>query len=283
MNRNWQLTTQNAITSSASLRLYFSGAEFAVYAIADPLVVIGADAGITHYIGVNENCLETDDPAGQTWLSYFPVSQGLELRINSPSGTLWATANLGADGELYISGNGQVLPVELLSFGAERINEKEVLLRWSTATEHDNAGFEVWRMIDGEDDLRQVGWVEGAGDGQSLFNYELTDANATRRTSYYKLNQMDRDGHNEWSAIVAVAGMSGQPGIVAYPNPAHDQVTIQCGEPLEQVVVIDPMGSIVIDQAGANTINVSGYSPGLYVVVARTLEGRVFRERLIVQ
>ena len=44
--------------------------------------------------------------------------------------------------------NQLTLPIELLNFDASRITVDKVQLRWSTATENDNKGFEVERMLD---------------------------------------------------------------------------------------------------------------------------------------
>jgi hypothetical protein len=118
------------------------------------------------------------------------------------------------------------LPVELLSFSGKRINEREVQLDWSTATEHNNAGFEVWRMLEGEDDFTEVGWVDGAGDSQQRTDYGHVDANDADRTSYYKLKQVDHDGQHQWSPVVAVAAAQAGAQLVAYPNPAQDQVRL---------------------------------------------------------
>jgi len=222
LDRNWRLATQNTWSGNIFLRLFFSGNEFTAYAAADPLVTTLADAGLTQYIGVNENCLETDNPGGQTWLSYYPVLSGSEPRITAAGGTSWATAVLEEDGEVYMSGQGQVLPVELLSFTARRINELEVQLEWQTATEHNNAGFEVWRMIQGEEDFAEVGWLDGAGDSQENIAYMYMDPNATTPTSYYRLKQVDSNGAFSWSATVAVEGSGAQAQWLAYPVPAHD-------------------------------------------------------------
>ncbi len=226
LDRNWHLVTQNTITSSVGVRLFFSGAEFAPFAAADPLVSVLGDAGVAHYMGTNENCMETDNPAGQTWTGMFPVTSGTEARIASSGGTSFVSVSIGDDGELYVTGQGQVLPVELLSFTGERLNAREVRLDWSTATEHNNAGFEVWRLIEGEADFTEVGWVDGAGDSQQRTDYSHVDANDADRTSYYKLKQVDHDGRSEWTPVVAVAGARRGAELLAYPNPAHGQVML---------------------------------------------------------
>ena len=269
LDRNWQLTTQNAITSSATLRLFFSGSEFATYAVADPLVTVQADAGLTQYIGVNENCLETDNPSGQSWLSYYPVPNGTEPRISAVGGTSWAVAVITDDGELYMSGLGQVLPVELLSFTGERVNEREVLLHWTTATEHNNAGFEVWRMIEGEADFNQVGWVDGEGTSHVPVVYSWMDPLPADRMSYYRLEQVDVDGHHVWSNTVAVGGALSDVHFRAYPNPAQDHFVITGPiEATDELVLYDATGREVRTLAPTTMVDgLGGFPRGVYTLV----------------
>lgn len=284
LDRNWHLATQNPITSSASVRLFLSGAEFAAFAAADPLVTTGADAGITHYIGVNENCLETDNPAAQTWLSYFPVSQGTEPRVQATGGAYWATATVSDDGELYLSGQGQVLPVELLSFTGERVSARDVDLAWSTATEHDNAGFEVWRMIEGEADFTEVGWVDGAGDAQQRTDYAFTDANDAERTSFYKLKQVDHDGQHTWTPVIAVAGAPAMPDLVIHPNPATDLVQVNGAPEGTRFALLDAAGRMVRDWSFSPRIDqLGGLDRGCYTVVVARADGERSVVRVVLQ
>lgn len=276
LDRNWQLVTQNAISSSATIRLFFSGAEFAPYAAADPLVTGLTDAGTAHYVGVNENCLETDNPAGQQWTGMFPVSNGTEPRINATGGTLYVTPVITNDGELYVTGLGQVLPVELLTFTGERVNERDVLLKWATATEHNNAGFEVWRMNEGDADFAEVAWVDGAGDAQQRTDYAFTDANAAERTSYYKLKQVDSDGRSTWSPVVAVGGGGRGPELVAFPNPATEWLMLE-GLPEDEwrIDLLDASGRSVRTWIGvAQIAGLVDLPRGMYNLVASSEHDR---------
>ena len=285
LDRNWRLATQNTWSGNIFLRLFFSGNEFTAYAAADPLVTTLADAGLTHYIGVNENCQETDNPIGQTWLSYYPVLSGSEPRITAAGGTSWATAVLAQDGELYMTGQGQVLPVELLSFTGERINEREVRLDWSTATEHSNAGFEVWRRIEGEADFSEVGWVDGAGDSQQFISYSHPDVNATTKTSYYKLKQVDHDGQSDWSPVVAVEGAGVASLLVAHPNPARDMIILSgLPEHTASITLHDASGRLV--KQWLNTTMLDGLGAldrGVYLLSATDAEGRPVTVRVVLE
>lgn len=284
MDRNWQLTTQNPITSGAIVRLFHSADEFAAYAAADPVVNVYADAGVAHYVGLMEDCNLPNNPAGNIWTPIFPASPALEPRIQGNGGTHGYTAVLANDGELYITTMGAPLPVELLSFTGERVSGREVLLHWTTATERNNAGFEVWRMIDGEEDFTEVSWVDGAGDSQSLIQYELLDHNATSRTSFYKLRQVDLDGQGEWSEVLTVTAGNEQDDIVLYPNPAHDEFFIRGDRGLwTQVQLIDAGGRMVVKWGPEERFVCGDLPPGIYGVSIQLAKGGSTHQRLLVR
>ncbi len=283
MDRNWQLVTQNPIGSPVSVRLFFSGSEFSTYAAADPVVATLNDAGVAHYVGTNENCVLLDNPAGNVWTPIYPAPNGTEPRIAATGGTSWYTAVVSNDGELYITTMGLPLPVELIAFTGERINERDVQLHWTTASEHNNAGFEVWRRIDGEVVFKEVGWVDGAGNSAEMLHYALVDHDPTERVSYYRLKQMDVDGRSEWSPMIAVEGMKPHPSITLFPNPSHDIVALQnVGEDCE-VRVFNSQGKLAQLHSGVRAFSVAGLAPGVYALEVLSSQGRAAVVRLVVE
>ncbi len=167
------------------------------------------------------------------------------------------------------------LPVELLAFSGQRINADLVELEWTTASEHHNAGFEVWRMVEGEDGFTEVAWVDGAGDSQTLQRYALPDANATRGTSYYKLKQVDLEGTATWSPVIAVEGMADQRSMLAYPNPASDRIML-AGMPddVTHVDLLDAAGRAVRTWGGNSQLDdLGGLERGMYTVVVSAANG----------
>lgn len=97
------------------------------------------------------------------------------------------------------------LPVELLSFTAEPMGE-DVLLKWSTASETNNDYFAVLRSTDASN-FTEIGTVNGAGNSNSLKNYQFVDAFAAKLNIpvlYYRLRQVDFNGDSELSEIAPV-------------------------------------------------------------------------------
>ncbi|MCP4440041.1 MAG: T9SS type A sorting domain-containing protein [Aureispira sp.] len=143
------------------------------------------------------------------------------------------------------------LPVELLFFDAERKDVDEVLLTWSTATEINNKGFYVERMLEGETEFKTVGFVEGTGTSSIANNYQLIDPNAYEKVSYYRLRQVDFDGQYDYSETRAVFGLMAQTEIAIYPNPTTDVVNIRFSNLAvgseAAVQLLDARGRLVYD------------------------------------
>jgi len=283
MDRNWQLTTQNPITTGAIVRLFHSAGEFNTYAAADPVVNVYADAGVAHYAGANENCQLMDNPAGNAWVPLFPASPSLETRIQSAGGTNGYTAVVAFDGEFYITSMGSPLPVELLSFTAQRTDQSTVSLAWTTATERDNAGFEVWRMIEGEDIFKQVGWVDGIGNSQQLTHYAFNDDNGSDRTSYYRIAQVDHDGTSKTSQVVPVQGVAKQANWSLFPNPARERFSVQGLTDVVEVRLLDGAGRQVQRWSGEEVLHLPDLASGLYLVQVQLASGKVEQRRLVLQ
>lgn len=121
---------------------------------------------------------------------------------------------------------GSVLPVELTSFTARPDGERAVL-EWSTASETNNAGFEVQiqRPAEGEgaSGWEPLGFVDGSGTTSEPRTYRYkTDALETGRYRF-RLKQIDYDGAFEYSpAVEVVLALAETFQLSApYPNPAE--------------------------------------------------------------
>lgn len=144
------------------------------------------------------------------------------------------------------------LPIELLSFDAQRLNAERVKLNWATATELNNAGFHIERMLDHETAFQTIGFVEGYGNSTTTIRYAYNDPNAYPGISYYRLRQVDFDGTTSYSDIRAVSGMvlDNSDPIVLYPNPTKENVNVRFGALAPQqtsatVRLLDMRGALV--------------------------------------
>ncbi|MCB9353231.1 MAG: T9SS type A sorting domain-containing protein [Lewinellaceae bacterium] len=112
------------------------------------------------------------------------------------------------------------LPVELINFKAV-VQTGLVRLLWSTATEKNNAGYEIERSGDHRN-WSGIGFVAGNGNSVQRRDYEFTDAQPLAGPNYYRLKQMDTDGAYEYSPIVIADVRAGVSGFDVFPNPSSD-------------------------------------------------------------
>jgi hypothetical protein len=118
----------------------------------------------------------------------------------------------GSFSPLAIGGDeSQPLPVSILELTAVK-NKASVVISWQTATETNNAGFEVERSENAKD-FEMLGMVAGAGNSNMIQYYNFTDYKPLSSTAYYRLKQVDYDGAYEYSPIVAVALQEDETGI----------------------------------------------------------------------
>jgi hypothetical protein len=117
-----------------------------------------------------------------------------------------------------------VLPVSMLTFSGDYTGEN-VLLKWATASEVNNDYFTVYRSADGRS-FYEIGTVKGAGNSNSLINYQFVDKNAPPGVSYYQLKQVDFDGAKAKTEMIAVYVLSKDEMVNIQPNPVGQNAEI---------------------------------------------------------
>jgi hypothetical protein len=143
---------------------------------------------------------------------------------------------------------GDALPVELISFAAQNVNNK-VTLTWTTATEINNHGFEVQRSA-ADGNFHTIAFVNGAGTSAELHNYTFTDKILEAGKYTYRLRQVDFNGHYEYSkrVLVEVSHPSKYELMQNYPNPFNPNTTITfklASDSRVSVKIINLIGQVV--------------------------------------
>ncbi len=133
------------------------------------------------------------------------------------------------------------IPVELASFKAD-VDENGIQLKWETATETNNLGFDVERSSNNIS-FEKIGNVKGKGTTSETHQYTFKDAGITtgKGKVYYRLKQIDLDGSSsytdaievEYSIIPVEFSLSQN-----YPNPFNPVTTIKFGIPKEVKVTL---------------------------------------------
>ena len=111
-----------------------------------------------------------------------------------------------------------IIPVELTSFTAAAVSGL-VELKWTTATELNNSGFEIHRSLNDEA-FESIAFVPGFGTTTEPKNYSYTDENVSGFLRY-RLKQIDFNGSFDYSNIVEVQSLTNLSFQLHqnYPNP----------------------------------------------------------------
>ncbi|HEX6916290.1 MAG TPA: T9SS type A sorting domain-containing protein [Chitinophagaceae bacterium] len=172
-----------------------------------------------------------------------------------------------------------VLPVELLAFTGYKAGDVNQL-QWTTASETNNSGFELQRSADGKR-FTTIAFIPTAaadGNSSSPVEYRYSDRIPLAGTGYYRLKQVDNDGHFTYTSITVMIRreMKGLTITAAYPNPVHDVVNLAISSPVTSrstITVTDLSGRIAkrvntTVEAGDNNIavNLSHLPAGTYLV-----------------
>ncbi|MBA3899983.1 MAG: DUF2341 domain-containing protein, partial [Bacteroidetes bacterium] len=165
-------------------------------------------------------------------------------------------------------------PVTWLNFDGY-LNNNEVKLNWSTASEIDAAYFHVQRSKDAIS-FETIGGVKANGNTFSVSNYKFTDPKPLAGVSYYRLKQVDYDGNFNFSKLVAVDFIRINGQIKIYPNPSKDYITIETtNESLGNVKLSDFSGRVIFEKHFDNSsskIDLSSLVPGFYIITFNQTE-----------
>ncbi len=267
--------------------------------------------------GITEDlCIEfTPMTANASTLEYFnnpsdytAMSVSGDVALSLPSGSssstmtiLNADLNLGGVNYIRIIHEGMTesgwttpykirlslkapVPVELSQFDA-RLKNKKVELNWTTESEVNNEGFEIYRASAIEDFIK-IGWVKGNGNTSLQRTYEFIDPNPVQGKNFYRLKQIDFDGQFEWSDTRNVIFNNDSREIKLIPNPVRTELEVisQSYESIDKILIYSASGKLVLQKntnfLPKNMIDVSDLSKGIYYVAIQ-FEDELVWEKMI--
>ena len=172
------------------------------------------------------------------------------------------------------------LPIELTAFDAQ-VNSEGLLLNWSTASEVNNAGFEVQQEVNG--DFSKRAFVAGGGTVQAPQHYQYRMTRPTPGLHTFRLKQVDFDGSFSLSPTLEIA--VDVPGAFhlseAYPNPFNPRTTFTLAVQEAEVVTVSVHNSLgqqvallhngLLDAGASHTFTLEAdhLPSGLYMIRAR--------------
>jgi hypothetical protein len=209
--------------------------------------------------------------------------------VGNALGTL-TLAGIAKFSEWTASMESAPLPINLISFVGERLNETEVELTWKFANQENVKGFEVEQSADLQS-FTKIAYVDAAR-GSDIRNYQFLDKNA-KNARYYRLQQIGVNGLVKSSSIIKVDNES-QEVALFYPNPVRDQVSLRPSLPLNdtfRLLIFNPNGEKVFESQGNLADNqlkinqlITNLPAGLYTVrLYVPTEAKTYISKLIKQ
>jgi membrane-bound inhibitor of C-type lysozyme len=182
----------------------------------------------------------------------------------------WITKDPGAGG----------LPVTYTDVRAT-LRGNETLVSWKVSNEQDVRNYEVQHSKDGTN-FNTIGSVDyNAG---ITGNYNYTHASPVDGVNYYRIKQVDNDGHYLYSKVVKVV----KTAIVkldVYPNPFRSTFTINNASNKKGTLqVFGADGKVLLStpiQPGANKVDGSRFAQGIYVWRVIWADGEIVSGKIV--
>jgi hypothetical protein len=248
----YKLTT----TTTGPLYVYLNSSRGSIYSnnFLDMRITFYSSDGITQLGSVEVYDNAVGNPAVDSL--FFPTLAAgtYYIKVNNNNNPA-----LFSDYSLSNSVTQGNLPVTFLNFDGKLIDNKAELT-WSTATEFNNKGFEVQKSADGQS-FAGIGFVEGNGTSSLVNNYNYTDIKVLSGSNYYRLKQVDIDGHFDYSSTIRLDFKHFDWAIFGNPISTNSWIQLQVAKTSNiafQVYTID--GRLV------KTINKGTVSEGTYSV-----------------
>ncbi len=132
----------------------------------------------------------------------------------------------------------QSLPVTLLSFDATLTIDGKVQLSWETASEQNNAYFEVERSTDSLH-FMAIDKVPGNGTTQTRSTYSLLDKTPRPGTLYYRLRQVNADGNHTFSDIIHIYNTVQENVLYIYPTISQNKDIVILTQHLQPNIALE--------------------------------------------
>jgi hypothetical protein len=181
------------------------------------------------------------------------------VRNTEANRTAFATQSADAL-KIYLSKHYfTTLPIELLNFSGFTEGGRNHL-SWTTVNEINNKGFCVERLNPNTNNWLSIGFVVGQNKG-AYYTYSDNDP---FDVSYYRLRQIDYDGKETLSKIVAISAGNNSK-LKIYPSVSNAFLTIETSQ-IGQYQIFNLLGQQVLISPIASRIDVSVLPQGTYIL-----------------
>ena len=184
-----------------------------------------------------------------------------------------------------------VLPIKLSGFTVSR-EDKRVKLEWKTASEQNNARFEIQRSSDGKT-WSTISSIKGQGTTTASNTYKVYDDSPLSGINYYVIKQYDVDGHSYLSDVKFVRMADIKSIISVSPNPSRSGINFSIlnrGASNVEAIVTTMNGNTIhreifnnVQPNSINKLNLKQQpAPGVYILKLKA-EGLSESVRVVIE
>jgi len=153
------------------------------------------------------------------------------------------------------------LPVKFIDFTVT-LQNKNVLIQWSTSEEMNAAIYEVERSTNGVN-WNTIAYVAAIGNSSVVNKYAFTDKTLSSNLAYYRIKEVDVDGRTAFTSVKSImaddrSGISdiqiasaSNKLLLQFPQPIRGKVTVRfvslSGQVVDQQMINDPAGQVILN------------------------------------
>ena len=182
--------------------------------------------------------------------------------------------------DVLLQASGTVVPVELASFTVGANGRDGAVLEWVTASETNNAGFDILHQAPEQSRFVSAGFVEGAGTTSATQRYRFPMSDLTDGTHRFRLRQVDVDGTETLSdprlltisapGTVTLSGpnplRTGQQATVTVTPATRGAVSVHLFDLLGRRVKVLHEGAVAAGQPLVVPFDGTGLASGMYLL-----------------
>ncbi|MCB0738036.1 MAG: T9SS type A sorting domain-containing protein, partial [Bacteroidetes bacterium] len=265
IGETWTLIPSIDITDSITIRMQWNGGINGTY-----------NSELTSFDRTQCMPIYWKNGSSTKWV----LPKGNKAKAAQGSDPYWIDLTLpkmeaGATYYFGIMSGSSALPVELIHFDAQQINNAEILIEWTTSSETNNSHFLVERNLNNNPlKWETIATISGFGTSNEIHNYYFTDSSTQwplneNTTLYYRLKQIDYDGKFEYSIVKTVVLNNVKSKTDIYPNPFSECLLIESNSSFEsKILIYNQLGEMIFSQPIQKNqiINTSLWTPGVYII-----------------
>ena len=150
------------------------------------------------------------------------------------------------------------LPVKFIAYNIYE-DDKGIRIKWTTAEEDNIARYEVERSVDGSS-WRVIGQVESAENPAIVNNYSYIDKDRSGSIVYYRIKQLDKDGHFTYTSVKNIR-LQASFLIDVKISTVSQNIVVAFSQQLKETIVLS-----LISLSGQVVAQQTYFQPGEYII-----------------